>query len=155
MFICETCDSLKIKLMAIVLTETNVTINESDPFYINGYNKFILDRTFNPLTNKFKHKGSGIAIFLDQKIDNASINDSCTESTNDGEFLSINFRIDSTNYTIMAVYRPPSGNPETFLNHFDDIINIAHKNRSSKIIVAGDFNFNLYNPIIFGMCLYL
>ena len=35
--------------------------------FINGYNKFISDRITNQHTNKYKKKGSEIAIYVDKK----------------------------------------------------------------------------------------
>ena len=57
---------------AYVLCETNVTDFESQPFHLYGYNKFISDR-IKISVDKYKHKGSGLMILLDENIRDASI----------------------------------------------------------------------------------
>ena len=125
--------------------ETNVTLEESKPFSIPGYNKFILDRIMHETSNKYKHKGSGIAVYLDQKYTTAYKNESLCICTPDVEILTVSFSINDHTYNILSVYRPPNGSAENFIDNFETILNNA-SSRKTHITVIGDFNFNLYNP---------
>ena len=51
------------------LCEAYVTEHESEPFYIPGYNKFVLNRLLKE-DGKLKHKGSGLGMFLRGKFNN-------------------------------------------------------------------------------------
>ena len=46
---------------------------------------------------------------------------------------------------VVGVYRPPSGNFNTFVELLDSTIDQIHKVKSAKVRVIGDFNVNLYN----------
>ena len=54
-------------IIGYFLCETNLTKSESQTFYLDGFNKFTLDRIPND-KNKLKHKGSGLIIFLRQTL---------------------------------------------------------------------------------------
>ena len=117
---------------------------QSSPFYIHGYNKFILDRITLPNSDKYKHKGSGVAIFLDNSYKTATKNYSLSICTADIEILTVSFSVNKIQYHIMGVYRPPNGNFTNFIQEFDKIINQANKHES-LLHVIGDFNVNLLN----------
>ena len=136
--------SAKINFSCYILYETNVTQHESEPFFISNYNKFVLDKIKLNNSDVYKRKGSGIAIFLDNRFNDACIEQSFCVSSPDLEILTVRFN--KNNY-IVGVYRPPSGNYTKFLESFDVTIDsIISKSRNAKVNIIGDFNANLYNP---------
>ena len=74
-----------------MLYETNVTLHESGPFYLENYNKFILDKIKVNGTDRYKHKGSGISIFLHEQFTDATIEQMYCVSTPDIEILTVKF----------------------------------------------------------------
>ena len=128
-----------------ILCETNVTEFESLPFYLVGYNRFILDR-IKISENKYKHKGSGLMILLNDNINNASIDTELSLCTPDSEFLVVKFHRHSNNVFIVGVYRPPSGNFQNFIDNFDNLMVNINKVSNNSCHLLGDFNLNLYNP---------
>ncbi|NRB81950.1 MAG: hypothetical protein HRU38_25385 [Saccharospirillaceae bacterium] len=136
----------KINVSCYILCETNVSQEQSDPFYLNYYNKFVLDRTVNTKTNQYKHKGSGIIIFLDTIYKNATIDLSLSYTSPDCEFLVVKFFVNKETHIIVGVYRPPSGSVEKFVADFENMLNVISSNKNTTIHILGDFNLNLYNP---------
>ena len=80
-----------LKVSCFCFCETNVTLAESDPFYIDGYNKFILDRIMHDDNKIYKKKGSGIAIFIDNKFKTAHKVESLCICTVDIEIMTVMF----------------------------------------------------------------
>ena len=78
-----------------------------------------------PGGDKFKHKGSGAALFLDSRYNMATKNTSLTLCIVDIEILTVSFTIKNIEYPIMSVYRPPIGNITAFTQEFDNIITKA------------------------------
>ena len=135
---------MKLEISCFGLCETNILDVESDMFYIDGYNTFILDK-LNFGNEKFKKKGSGIAIYLTKKINNASKDSEHCLSTPDIEILTVSFITeDNVTHYIIAVYRSPSGNFDQFIEHFDLILTKLNKH-NTVLHIIGDFNTNLYN----------
>ena len=135
----------EININCFILTETNLTRDESDPFFLEGYNKFVLDRIKVQETGKYKKKGSGIFLFLENNLKNVSVNYNLSKCTNDGEFLVVQLSLNKQTIYIVGVYRPPSGNILNFIENFDKIMESTNKDKNSKLYVLGDFNINLYN----------
>ena len=127
------------------LCETNVTESESDTFYLDGFNKFTIDRICND-KNKLKHKGSGLFILLSQKLSKVRICEDINVSTYDFECLAIEAISGNMKYLLICAYRSPSGNYESFLNLLDEVLSKANKRQDFKSFLIGDLNVNLYNP---------
>ncbi|KAL3284133.1 hypothetical protein HHI36_018301 [Cryptolaemus montrouzieri] len=49
-------------------------------------------------------------------------------------------------YIIFSVYRPPSGNEETFFSIFNAALNMNTHFRNYRVMVCGDFNMDLDRP---------
>ena len=127
------------------LCETNVTANESDTFYLDKFNKFTLDRIRNK-NNKLKHKGSGLMIFLTQKLYNVKVCAELNVSTLDFECLAVEVEQSNIKLLLICVYRSPSGNFDNFIVLLDEVLSNANKRREFKTFLLGDFNVNLLNP---------
>ena len=141
----KTTNDNNINILGYVLCETNVTEFQSNPFYLNGYNKFVLDK-IKISDSKFKHKGSGIMILLDISINNAEIDNDLCQCTPDSEFLVVKYKSQGSTVFITGVYRPPSGSVTKFMENFDNLMLNINKHKNNKCHLLGDFNFNLYNP---------
>jgi hypothetical protein len=70
----------------------------------------------------------------DQWENNISDSNVSNEGTNIG----------STNFTIICIYRSPSGNFTYFLNQLEAILNKIHET-SNELILCGDLNINYFN----------
>ena len=128
----------------LALCETNVTLAESQPYYLNNYNKFVLDKI--KKGNSYKKKGSGLITFVDNKFKNVSLDHDHTDSSADGEFLCVKFKNNNKTYFLLNVYRPPSGNVENFINKLEIILVSINLVKQNTCYIFGDFNLNLYNP---------
>ena len=119
---CNDLFKAKVDVSCFSLCETNILESESDSFYIDGYNKFILDKlTLDDKT--YKKKGSGIAIYLTKKINNAQKDIEHCLSTPDIEILTVSFALnENLTHYIIGVYRSPSGNFDKFIESFDLIL---------------------------------
>ena len=127
--------------------ETNVTLEESKPFSIPGYNKFILDRIKHETSDKYKHKGSGITVYLDQKYATAYKNESLSICTVDVEIPIVSFSINDHTYNTFSFYRPPNGSTENFIGNFETVLNNAIS-RKSHITVNTIKLINMYSLIL-------
>ena len=118
----------------VILTETWLS-DGGDIFNIDGYNKHCVYRN---------NHGGGITIFYLASlkcymIDTLTyINDLCERVTVDIYLNSINFRLS-------AVYRPPYNDIDSFNDFFFDNI-LENQDISKRHIICGDLNVNLFNP---------
>lgn len=132
------------KISCYLLCESNIIKDQAGPFYLQGYNKFVLDK-IKISNNIYKNKGSGIVLYLDNKINNVEVCDDLSETTTDGEFSVVRFKLKKYTHYIIGVYRPPSGKPSVFLENLDKILLCINSSKHVKCTFLGDFNFNLYN----------
>ncbi len=133
------------KIYGYFICESNVTEDESGTFFLEGYNKFVLDRIITK-NNVFKHKGSGLITFLSQSLERVKrCNEMCVSSPN-FECLTLEVLTKQSKYLFINVYRSPSGNYEEFLKKIDEILNLANDHKDFKTCIFGDTNVNLYNP---------
>lgn len=126
------------------LCETNVTEAEATNFYIEGYNKFMLDRILNN-KGKLKHKGSGIAIFLNDKFSSVSRRDDLSMSKHDFEILCIEINLRYDKCFVLCCYRSPSGDFDSFIELLNEVLTKLNSYKDHKSYIFGDFNVNLYN----------
>ena len=131
-------------------------MQDSNSFYIDGYNKFILDKIKLEKSDFYKRKGSGVAIYLDNKYNSATLDQSLSVCTVDAEILTVKFTT-GKNYTnfVIGVYRPPSGNVNKFIEQLDSVISTINTSANTSIHIQGDFNLNLYNPTSKNVMSYL
>ena len=136
-----------LKISCFCFCETNINEIDSGPFKMDGYNQFISDKFVKPTDNQYKQKGSGIAIYVDNKFHNCQKIPSLCVCTADIEILTVAFTT-AMNFTyyIVGVYRTPSGNVNNSIDSFDLILSKLNSNHNNKIHVIGDFNFDLYHP---------
>lgn len=132
-------------ITAYVLCETNVTYFEAQPFHLSGYNKFISDR-IKISNNKYKHKGSGLMILLDENLKDASIDTELSRCTPDSEFLVVRYLYNCKLVFIVGVYRPPSGSVDAFFENFEILMAGINYHSKNQCHILGDLNLNLYNP---------
>ena len=133
------------KVLGYFICESNVTEYESQIFFLEGYNKFVLDRIVKQ-DNNLKHKGSGLITFINHCFKNVKIYSDMCVSSLDFECLTLELITGKSKYLLINVYRSPSGNFETFLKYFENILELANKRKKFITYILGDFNINLYNP---------
>ena len=120
----------------IILLETWLTEEIDFMFNLPGYNQLNLYRN--------GHGGGIKVLFRDYFIVNQL--DRYTFLNNIIECLTFSISHGNLSYVVCSIYRPPSSN----IFHLNNIIadNILNDlSTSSKVIVVGDLNINLYNPL--------
>ena len=157
-------DDIKLKGFSIMTLNIRSLMKHKDELihFLENFNKqieiLILTETWN--NNMLDHKlpgykapinayrstkkGGGISIYIAEHINANKINNS--EIINEHiETVSISIE----QKIITAVYRPPAGNKNIFIN---ELQNIIQKHKDKKIYIGGDFNINLcaklYEPLI-------
>ena len=127
--------SLFCNISLIVLTETWLTEEVDCGFNIDGYNQLNLYRNIH---------GGGLKIFYNDNF-RANIIAECTFVNSFIEVLTFFLIGCNFKYIICAIYRPPSSNPLLFIECLFNILSKLPNN--SKVIIIGDINLNLYNPL--------
>ncbi len=127
------------------ICESNVTVDEAQTFYLEGYNKFVLNR-ISKEDNTLKHKGSGLIIFLHQCFNRVQTCPELSISTMDFECLSIEVVTNRQKILFIVAYRSPSGNFSNFIDMLSNLLEKANDRKDLKTYIFGDFNVNLYNP---------
>ena len=90
-------------------------------------------------------RAGGVSVFVDCKLKSHKIVDDNISVCNDNcETCVVNVKYGREIFTIIAVYRPPSGDPIYFSDFIQNLLN-SSKIRNSKIILTGDLNLNLLN----------
>ena len=136
-FLSEFCNYFKL-FSVIAFTETWLTEERDVAFNIPGFYSFNLHR------NQY---GGGLKLYIKEGF-KAKLLDSFTVSTNSYEILSVELDICTCKYIFMLVYHPPSSSAQInleFINLFTQLVRTV-KNFKLPVIVAGDFNLNLFNP---------
>ena len=127
------------------ICETNVTEDEAQTFFIDGYNKFVQNR-ISKTTNILKHKGSGLITFLSENFSKVTKCVDLCRSTYDFECLTLEVINKDSKCLLVNVYRSPSGDYNKFLALFGEILELANNYKEFKTYIFGDVNVNLYNP---------
>ena len=122
------------KVSIIGLAETNVSPELKNLYPIEGYQSFYHE------SKPCKSKGTGVALYVDSCL-NASVNSTLSSLSANLEILFIDINIGENNVQhVGAIYRPPSGNQNDFLNEFKDLLaNMPQYN----VTLLGDFNVDL------------
>ena len=127
-------DRIAGKFQFIGLAETNVTIDESSVYHLEGYNRFYQDKYVN------KVKGSGVALYIKDTL-NGVVNDELSWVSENLETIFVTVQHDEPLH-VGVVYRPPSGNSTEALNELKKIIEQCPKN---NVHLIGDFNIDLHD----------
>ena len=128
-------NSLFFTYTVLIFTESWLTENIDFGFDIKGYSQINLYRN--------RH-GGGIKIYHKKEFE-INVLDELTFINNFIEILTFYLIGQSFKCVFIAIYRPPSGCPYNFVETVFDIISKLPDN--SKIILLGDVNLNLYNPL--------
>jgi exonuclease III len=121
----------------ICLTEHNLRTEEIGNINESQYN---LGATFYRQT--YRH--GGVYIFVPKNIQFHTINlDQCNKEK-DLEIWALKLHILSNSFTIICIYRSPTGNFSCFLNQLDSIPNKIYKTLT-ELILCGDLNINCLN----------
>lgn len=125
---------LQFRFPIIGLAETNVNIDDSSVYQLDGYKSFYQDKHVN------KIKGTGVALYIDEKF-NAVINEELSWVTKNLETLFVTVHHDQPLH-IGVVYRPPSGNPSEAIAELAKIIELGPK---KNVYLLGDYNIDLHD----------
>ena len=120
----------------IILLETWLTEEIDFMFNLPGYNQLNLYRNGH---------GGGVKVLYRDIFDVNQL-DRYTFLNNVIECLTFSISCGRLNYVVSSIYRPPSSNVFDFNNFIsDNLLNDLCGN--SKVIIVGDLNINLYNPL--------
>ena len=122
-----------IKFTAIAIAETNCNEESKGLYNIPGYESEYNSK----ITNK--SKGSGLGIYIDNEFQFNRIEKFC-RCTENLESLFIEVTSTETPQIIGVIYRPPSGNENTFHEEFDDLL---RELPSENVHISGDYNIDL------------
>ena len=124
---------LENKISVIGLAETNTSPELKNLYPLEGYNSFYQE------PKAGKNKGTGVALYIDNCL-NATVNNNFSNCSSNLETLVVDIDIGENNKChICALYRPPSGNENEFLNEFKILIDSMPPN----VTIIGDFNVDL------------
>ena len=119
----------------IILNETWLGPGEETMFQIDGYTSFSLPRN--------RH-GGGLIIFCQINLQ-AHVIETLSFITDSFEALFLDVKINTTQFTIGTVYRPPSLNVNSFITEFKDTI--LTKLHPGQVIICGDININVNDQL--------
>ena len=122
-----------IKFTAIAIAETNCNEESKGLYNIPGYESEYNSK----ITNK--SKGSGLGIYIDNEFQFNRIENFC-RCTENLESLFIEVTSTETPQIIGVIYRPPSGNENTFHKEFNDLLTELP---SENVHISGDYNIDL------------
>ena len=127
---------LMINLSIIVLVETWLDGNIDHAYSIDGYNELSLHRNRN---------GGGIKIYIDDKFQSRVL-DNLTFVNDIIEVLTICVFCSRFKFYICSIYKPPSSSIVSFIEILQNNL-LSEFPVGSKVILCGDLNINLYNPM--------
>ena len=127
-------ETLYFQFPVIALTETWLSLGDSDSFHIPNYKSF---------NTPSQGKRGGIRVFVHNSITAESINVPSSDF-----FQSLNLKLSLIPYgniSLSVIYRSPNTSKLHFNNDLNEIYSRYFQNKK-KIIFIGDFNINLLNP---------
>ena len=132
-----TLKSIDHNFSIIALSKTNIIPEVKDTYAIPNYESVYLNKKEN------KRKGSGLGIYIQSSL-NYQTKEELSSCCDDIESLFIEIKCSSNSIPIIigAIYRPPSGNPNSFIEKLSDLL--SSLTPDSEPIILGDFNFNLF-----------
>lgn len=133
-----------LKPQVFSLSETWLSPNfENSPLTIGGYDLYRCDRTTLGVDGTLK-TGGGLATYVSCTCTVDSTKYSNLEQSNNDvelQILTIN-RGQDKGAVIINTYRPPRGNPSTFLDILTNILSVVTTERYRDIYVLGDLNLD-------------
>ena len=120
------------KFSVLAITET--WIKDDDPYDLNfdGYNSISNHRS--------DRTGGGVGLYIDEKLTYQVLTEYNISNSSVFESLFVEICIpNNKNILIGAIYCPPNGNPEEFLDKFNE--SLSSLTRANKL--TGDFNLDL------------
>ena len=90
------------------------------------------------------YKHGGACIYVSKDIQFNSINLDQYNKEKDLEICALKLCLLSSSFTIICIYRSPTGNFTYFLDQLESILNKLYKT-STELIICGDFNINYFN----------
>lgn len=112
----------------IVLTEINISTDETNNYNIQGFNAEFKCR----LTGN----GGGILILYRETLATKTLN----LELHSAELLAINFMNKNKNFILLAIYRPPDQNVNTFNEELNYLLNTNQLKLAQNIVMTGDIN---------------
>ena len=100
-----------------------------------------------------KSQGTGVALYVNDKYTYTRLESLCRCTANIERLFFIKVTNFDKPYTIGVVYRPPNGSEIAELGEIDNIMQIL---ANERVLVFGDYNFDLFKPESqkFESCLY-
>ena len=117
----------------LAITETHIANNNKRNHEINNYRMFI-----NPPDLKQNHHG--IALYVSDTLSAELLHVPVTVEI---EILCVDVQFGQENYTVVLLYRSPSVPQREFLANIESLLAWLQDNKTTKIILLGDFNVDL------------
>lgn len=117
----------------MIITEINIKEHENIVYSLKGYKMIVYNR-------ENKTRGGGIGIYIKENIE---INNTIMGNSTGGmyEYIQISLELDHKKTTIIAIYRPPDGDVNAFVEDIQSrLLEIKEK---SNVILIGDINIDL------------
>lgn len=114
-----------------VLTEINIFSWETSFFTLPGFTSFWRTRE--------GQRGGGIVIFVQQAL----VAEKFTVVLDSAESLGVKISNQSTHITLIAIYRPPSGDLPLFIHDLNSLLDKVRLD--FNLCVTGDFNIDILN----------
>ena len=118
----------------IGIAETNIGVDESPVYQLEGYNAYYQDKHIN------KAKGTGVALYVRDNL-SVVVSDELSWISKNLETLFVTIQGKEPVH-VGVVYRPPSGNSSEALTELRKIIELCPKKNT---YLLGDFNINLHD----------
>lgn len=122
-----------INISVLGFTDIRLDPHLSSLYELPGYNMY------NNWRNIYR---GGVALYISSDFDSC-IRKQFTISESFIESIAVETTISKSKYLFLCIYRPPSGNFNTFLNAMTDILSLAHADKYQDFYIFGDFNLNL------------
>ena len=127
-------ERLNFKFQIIGLAETNIGVEDSSVYQLDGYKPFYQDK------HASKSKGTGVALYISNKL-NAVVKEELSWVTKNLETLFVTIQHKEPLH-VCVLYRPPSGDSSEAITEFKRIIEMCPK---KNVYFLGDFNINLHD----------
>ena len=114
----------------IIITETHLHESKYNSFVLKDYKAFHASRQ--------KKRGGGVSIYVKEHFDPKLVTSTINENI---EMMGISINNHKELLNLVAVYRPPRGSTELFIQALNDLCNQTLKDNFT--ILAGDFNIDL------------
>ena len=138
MTLLTTLKSINQDFSIIALAETNINPEVKDSYAIPNYESVYQNK-------KNKRKGSGLGMYIHNSLNYQTKEElsSCSDDIIESLFIEVKSISNSSPIIVSVIYRPPSGNPNSFIEKLSDLI--SSLTPDSEAIILGDFNFNLFS----------